>query len=365
MALTWQTTIAFDSPFTETIIGIAASSDTVFVLTDDDVITPVAFDGVKGTPFSPEKRTETDTWKGIDTTETGNLAIAFNNTVNSGGWREFEPDGTYISEVFSFRVFGYFQREAIRGLCRYTTDRTQYLVQETDSTGRLRHYSAGGNSVGNTSIQSGSGVIGLASSAAELWALRAEIPILIENYDANLAYVDTIALPMGVTAVDGIAYDGTGVWLADSDNLYYSDEVAVAPDVVEPEAAALIRQLHLHDTSNLIARIDFVKGDAGHAPDTIKHVNIAALINTSSALSELVVSGFEAVDIFEVLNIAEITPTHILPNLAKGDKVFFHTGAADVEPAIIPEQYWEIKGVQNTGNKKQQTLICQSNEIVI
>ena len=363
MALTWQTTIAFDSPFTETIWGIAASSDTVFVWTGDNQITPVGFDGVKGTPFTPEKREATDTWKGIDTTETGNLVIAFNAAALTGGWREFETDGTYVSQVYSFRVFGGFQREAIRGLCRHTTDRTQYFVQETDTTHRLRRYSVSGSGVANTSIQSGSGVTGLASSAAELWALRAGV--LIENYDANLAFVDTVALPAGVTVLSGIAYDGTGVFVADSDNLYYSDEVAVAEDVVEPEAAALIRQLHLHDTSSLIARMDVVKGDAGHAPDTIKHVNIAALINTSSELSELVVSGFAAVDIFQVLNIAEITPTHILPNLAKGDKVFFHTGAADAPPAIIPEQYWEIKGVQNTGNKRQQTLICQSNEIVI
>ena len=359
MALTWQTTIAFDSPFTETIWGIAASSDTVFVWTGDDVITPVAFDGVKGTPFTPEKRDANDTWKGIDTTETGNLILCFNNSADAGGWRIFQPDGTYLSQVYSFRVFGGFQFAAIRGLCRHTTDRTQFYVQETGSTSRLRRYSATGNGVANTSIQSGSGVTGLASSAAELWALRAGS--LIENYDANLAFVDTVAFPTGVTSLSGIAYDGTAVFVADSDNLYYSDEVAIAETPITPEAVQGLRQLHLHDTSSLIAHLDVTESISGD----LKHLNISALINTSVDLNQLTVAGYEAINITELTNLAEITPVYILGNIALNDKLFFHVGAAELEPTETPDVYWEVKGVKNTGNKTQQTLICQSNAFVV
>ena len=359
MALTWQTTIAFDSPFTETIWGIAASSDTVFVWTGDDVITPVAFDGVKGTPFTPEKRDANDTWKGIDTTETGNLVMVYNFASTVARWREYELDGTFVLESSSLSVFGRSQREQIRGFCRGTIDRARYFVQETDVTGRLRLYSATGASVSNPSIQSGAGVTGLASSATELWVLRAGS--LIENYDANLAYVDTVAFPAGVTTLQGIAYDGTAVFAADSDNLYYSDEVAVTEDVVETEAVQGLRQLHLHDTSSLIAHLDVTESVSGD----LKHLNISALINTSVDLNQLTIAGYEAVNISEISNLAEITPVYILGNIALNDKLFFHTGAADVEPTETPDVYWEVKGVKNTGNKTQQTLICQSNSIVI
>ena len=362
MALTWQSTIPFDTAFTSEIIAIAASSDTVFVLTADDMITPVTFAGVKGTAFTPTKRAGTDIWRGMDMTEAGNLAIVYNFSNNVARWREYELDGTFVLESSSLNTFGQSIREELRGWCRDVATRDHYLSWEPNASvaDRLNAYSTTGGRVTSHSIQSGGGhVTGLASSAAELWVLRGNANI--ENYDVNIAYVDAIALPTGVTGVDGIAYDGTHVWLADSDNLYYSGAAAGAPDVVTPEVSAGTRQLHLHDNSNLIANLDVTEA----VGDALKHLNIPALINASVDVTQLTFAGFEGINLRIIANIAEITPIHVLENIGINDKMFFHSGDADTEPTEIPDLYWEVRGLRNTGNKKQQILICESNRNVV
>ena len=108
-----------------------SSSDTVFVLTADEMVTPVTFAGVKGTPFTPEKRESGNVWRGLDLTESGNVGILFNTSTASNanyGWRGFDTDGTQITETYPFTAFGFNERGNLRGFCREVEDRTKYLV---------------------------------------------------------------------------------------------------------------------------------------------------------------------------------------------------------------------------------------------
>ena len=103
-------------------------------------------------------------------------------------------------------------------------------------------------------------------------------------------------------------------------------------------------------------------GNVGEAITDIKHNNVPALINTSIELSNVIIN---TLNIIEIANIAEITPVHVLANIALADKIFFHIGEADAQPTEIPGLYWELKSIFNTGNKKEQTFICQSNTLVV
>ena len=129
-------------------------------------------------------------------------------------------------------------------------------------------------------------------------------------------------------------------------------EVPILPPVIIPG-----RQPQIAGLYRFRERFDIVERDIDNNL-TVKHVNIEMIRQTALDVELIPVGNLN----FPLLDgTLTIIPIYPISDIALGDIIFLHSGAADVEPTDLPpeDQRYAVRAINTAGDNRRQTLVCE------